>query len=196
MACWSKSSGAEGLQSFPFLLCGTAKRSVPLHAGVLGGSPLLDVGTWSCLWERRSQKAQAAHGGKVAEIAAIPSARRQDLMKKDSVISLLLGSRVGAERPELGITHGRGSLGRAVHIELDFPPGSAHLAAPGSRSLAADQAVAPGAGRAGCLPPGLPRLGTGFSLGKPLLPRSLCVLTGKLKFLGKTCRFCRKSSFG
>lgn len=82
MACWSQSAGAEGLQSFPLLLCGTAKGSVSLRAGASGGSPLLDVGTWSCLWERRNWKAQAACGGKVAETAAIPSARRQDLTKK------------------------------------------------------------------------------------------------------------------
>lgn len=103
------------------------------------------------------------------------------------MVSLLLGSQAGTERPELGIAHGRGSLGRRVHIGLDFPPGSAYLAAPGSCSLAPAQAVAPATG--------LPRLGTGFSLRKPLLPRSFCFLIGKLKFLGKTCRFCRKSSF-
>lgn len=124
MACWSKSAGAEGLQSFPFLLRGTrgtAKGSVPLHAGVLGGSPLLDVGTWSCLWERRSQKAQAAHGGKVAETAAIPSARRQDLMKKDSMINLLLSSRVGAERLELALPMGEEALGEQFTSGWTFP---------------------------------------------------------------------------
>lgn len=78
---------------------------------------------------------------------------------------------------------------------LDFPPGFAYLAAQRACSLAPDQVVARGAGRAGRLPRGCPWLGAGFWLGKPLLPRSFCFLIGKLKFLGKTCRFCRKSSF-
>lgn len=91
---------------------------------------MLDVGTWSCLWERRNRKAEIASGGKVAKTAVMPSARRQDFIKK-TVVILLLGSQAGTERPELGIAHGRGSLGRRVHIGLDFPPGSAYLAAPG-----------------------------------------------------------------
>lgn len=61
----------------------------------------------------------------------------------------------------------------------------------------------PGSWPSGCLgswprwpsATGLPRLRAGFSPGKPLLPRIFCFLIGKLKFLGKTCRFCRKSSF-
>ncbi|XP_068050334.1 F-actin-uncapping protein LRRC16A isoform X3 [Anomalospiza imberbis] len=44
------------------------QQSVSLHAGVSGGSPLLDVGTWSCLWERRNRKAQAARGESVRDV--------------------------------------------------------------------------------------------------------------------------------
>lgn len=51
---------------------------------------------------------------------------------KKTVVGSLLGSQAGTGRSELGITHG--SLGRAVPIGLDFPPGSAYLAA---RHLAA-----------------------------------------------------------
>lgn len=114
-------------------------------------------------------------------------------MIKDYVVSLLLSSQAGTERPESGISHGK-ALGKqftSVGQGWTFPPGFTYLAAWGACSLASDQVVAQEAGRAGPLP----QLGTGFSLGKPLLPRSFCFLIGKLKFLGKTCRFCRKSSF-
>lgn len=125
---------------------------------------MLDARTWSCSWERRNQKAEAGGGVQVAETAAIPSfCKVVGIYERDRAVSLLLGSQAGtAERPELGITHGRGSLGEAVHMGrtgLDFPPGFAYLAARGACSLAPDQAVAQGAGRAGRLPRGCCGLG-------------------------------------
>lgn len=53
------------------------------------------------------------------------------------VVSLLLGSQAGTERPELGITRGKRSLRKTVHIGRmgpNFPLGFAYLAA---RELAA-----------------------------------------------------------
>lgn len=196
---WSKSAGAEGLQSFPLLLCGTrgtAKGSVSLHAGVSGGSPLLDVGTWSCLWERRNRKAQAASGDKVAETDSSNTfCKETGLDEKDSVVSLLLCSQAGTERPELGITPGRGGPGGAVHMGLDFPPGSAYLAAPGFRSLAPDQAVAPGAGRAGCLPPGLLRAWDRLLARQAAVPEELLFPDRKIKIPGENMPILQKELF-
>lgn len=194
MTYWSNSTGAEGLQSFLLLLCGTAKGSVSLHAGVSGGSPFLaPVGTWSCLWEKRNRKAQAASGGKVAETASSDTFCKETGLDEKDCGQLAAGFPSRDRKARIGHYPWRGSLGRAVPIGLDFPPGSAYLAAPASRSLAPDQAVAPGEAALAACHRGCCGLGTGFSLGKLLLPRSFCFLIGKLKFLGKTCRFCRKS---
>uniref|UniRef100_A0A8C4XMJ4 Capping protein regulator and myosin 1 linker 1 n=1 Tax=Falco tinnunculus TaxID=100819 RepID=A0A8C4XMJ4_FALTI len=71
VACWTKSTGAEGLQLLPLLLCGTCgtgKGRGSSHAGASGGRPLLDTDTWSRLWERRDQKVEAAGGESVRDV--------------------------------------------------------------------------------------------------------------------------------
>lgn len=197
-SCWSKSAGAEGLQSrspLPCGTCGTAKGSGSHHAGASGGSPLLDVGTWRCLWERRNQKAEAVAGGKVAETAAIPF--------------LLQGGRTLWKRLCGQLASGFPSRDRKTRIRCygmerkpwedssdqeDGAELSPRLCLPGLQPGSWPSSC-PGSWPRWLSATGLPRLGAGFSPGKPLLPRIFCFLIGKLKFLGKTCRFCRKSSF-
>lgn len=114
-------------------------------------------------------------------------------MKKDYVVSLLLSSQARTERPESGISH-RKALRKQFTLGgrgWTFPPGFTYLAAWGACSLASDQAVAQEAGRTGPLP----QLGTGFSLGKPLLPGSFCFLVGKIKILGEDTPVLQKELF-